>query len=58
MGAKVRSKVRSDWVTVAVQGFLISPDSLYQAVRPAMCSVVVLDVGGSNPLAHPIVYSR
>jgi hypothetical protein len=58
MGANGRAEVRSDGVTVAARGFLTSPDSLYQAVRSKVCSVVVLGVEGSNPFAHPIVYGR
>jgi hypothetical protein len=55
MGANGRAKVRSDGVIVAAQGFLTSLDSLYQAVRPTVRSVVVLGVGGSSPLAHPSI---
>ena len=58
VGATTRAWLRSNAVTVRASRSLTSTDSHYIGTCRAGFSVVVLGVGGSSPLAHPIVYSR
>jgi hypothetical protein len=57
MGAADCTQVRPGAVIIPHPRPLTCDNVGYQAARPAVCSVVVLGVGGSSPLAHPIVYS-
>jgi len=56
-GAGACVQVRSDAVTVAGPQLLTSVNTRHQVIRCSMPCVVVLGVGGSSPLAHPIVYN-
>jgi hypothetical protein len=58
MGATMGAQVRPDTVIVAARRFLTSPDIGYSVTRYRAPCVVVLGVEGSDPFAHPIVYSR
>ena len=53
MGAAKCAEVRSGTVIVTALSALTCPDACYQAPRSRVRSVVVLDVAGSNPVAHP-----
>jgi hypothetical protein len=53
VGAARRAYVRPDVATVTAYSLVTCPDACYQAPRSRVRSVVVLDVVGPNPFAHP-----
>jgi hypothetical protein len=53
-GATNYGQVRPSTVIIPQPRPLTCGDFSSQATCPAVCSVVVLGVGGSSPLAHPM----
>ena len=58
MGAAVHGQRSPASVNVGSNTALSCPAVSSTCIGAAVCSVVVLDVGGSNPLTHPILYGR
>jgi len=56
MGAADCVQVRPSAVVIPQSRPLTCGNVGYQAVCPAVCSVVVLGVVGSSPIVHPIVH--
>ena len=54
MGAADRAQVRSNAVIVPLPRSVTCGNVGCQAACTVMCPVVVLGVGGSSPLAHPM----